>query len=428
MSEPVVITGAAAICGLGREPDAVWGAILEGRSAVRQIRRWDASGWAHGCAAEIDDAQLAGLLADRKLLKRLRRPHVLGIYAGTAAVRQAGWLADRDRRPAREAAEYNDRSGIYVGGGSNAYQDQHDFLPLLARSEGDLVRFGAELEHTVAPMWLLQRLPNNALCHLGIQTGFSGPHACIINHGTSALLAVGEAVGALREGSVDRAVAVAHEAAVEPEAIQGMAAHGVLAPAVLRPFDAGRDGSLFGEGAAALALERRSTAAARGAAILGEVLGSGAACAGSTLVEVQPGGESIERAIEAALADAGCRAGDVGMIVASGDGTRASDAAEARAIRRVFGAAMPPVTAFKWAVGHLAAAAGLLEAVLALAALRAGVVPGIATLRQLARDCAPLAVSAAPQVPRGTVALLVSFGFAETIAALVLRAARDARD
>jgi 3-oxoacyl-[acyl-carrier-protein] synthase-1 len=425
MSDSIVITGAAVICGLGREPEAVWAAVREGRSAVRRIRGWDASAWRHGCAAEVDDAEVAALLADRKLVKRLRRPHVLGIYAGTAAVRQAGWLADRDRQPPPEVAAFNDRSGIYVGGGSNAYQDQYDFLPLLARSDGDLVRFGTELEHTVPPMWLLQRLPNNALCHLGIQTGFSGPHACIINHGTSALLAVGEAVGALREGSIDRAVAVAHEAAIEPQAIQGMAAHGVLAGSVLRPFDTGRDGSLFGEGAAALALERRPGALARDAAILGEVLGSGAACAGGTLFEMQPDGASIERAIEAALADAGCARDDVGMIVAYGDGTRASDASEARALRRVFGTAMPPVTAFKWAVGHLGAAAGLLETVLALSALRAGVVPGIATLRELDPECAPLAVSAAPQVPCDDLALVLSYGLAETTAALVVRAERD---
>jgi 3-oxoacyl-(acyl-carrier-protein) synthase len=189
----------------------------------------------------------------------------------------------------------------------------------------------------------------------------------------------------------------------------------------VRPFDARRDGSLFGEGAGALALERETTAAARGALILGEVLGSGSACAGEELFDIRPDGDGMARAIVAALTDADCAPGDVGLIVASGDGTRASDAAEAVAIRRVFGEAMPPVTAFKWAIGHLGAAAGLLEAVLALAALRAGEVPGIATLHALDPACAPLAVSSAPQEPRGDIALLLCRGFNETNAALVLR-------
>src|SRR5262249_20404891 len=163
--------------------------------------------------------------------------------------------------------------------------------------DGELPRFGAELTHTVPPMWLLQRLPNNALCHLGIQTGFTGPHACIVSHGTSAVLAVGEAVDALRDGRVDRAVALAHEAAIEPQAVQGMAAHAVVARDAVRPFDTRRDGGLFGEGAAALALERVTTAAARGAPILGEVLGSGMACAGDGLFDVRPDGDGLVRAI-----------------------------------------------------------------------------------------------------------------------------------
>ena len=114
------------------------------------------------------------------------------------------------------------------------------------------------------------------------------------------------------------------------------------------------------------------------------------------------------RAIEQALDDAELRPDDVGMIVAHGNGTPQSDASEAAALRQVFGAAMPPVTAFKWAFGHLIAAAGILDAVLALAALKQRVVPGIATLDQIAPDCAGLPLSAAPRVPRSDVALILA--------------------
>jgi 3-oxoacyl-[acyl-carrier-protein] synthase-1 len=110
------------------------------------------------------------------------------------------------------------------------------------------------------------------------------------------------------------------------------------------------------------------------------------------------------------------------MIDAHGNGTRASDASEAAAIRRMFGNAAPPVTAFKWSFGHLIAAAGILETVLALAALKRGEVPGIATLVTLAPECAGLPLSARPQAPRGDVALILCRGFASTNAALLVRA------
>ena len=115
------------------------------------------------------------------------------------------------------------------------------------------------------------------------------------------------------------------------------------------------------------------------------------------------------------------------MIVAHGNGTRASDASEAAAIRRIFGSGAPPVTAFKWVFGHLTAASGSMDAVLALLSLRHGVVPGIGTLRELDPACAPLPVSTAPQSPRSDVALVLSRGFAGMNAALLLRASTDGR-
>jgi 3-oxoacyl-(acyl-carrier-protein) synthase len=110
------------------------------------------------------------------------------------------------------------------------------------------------------------------------------------------------------------------------------------------------------------------------------------------------------------------------MVVAHGNGTRASDASEVAALRQVFGDALPPATSFKWATGHLLAAAGLLDAVLALAALRAGEVPGIATLQDRDPACAALPVARQAQAPRGDVALVLSRGFAGTNAALLVRA------
>jgi len=198
---------------------------------------------------------------------------------------------------------------------------------------------------------------------------------------------------------------------------------GLTSAGALRPFDAARDGSLFGEGAGALMLETEASAAERNAAVLGEVLGSGYASEGLGLLAVREDGDGLARAIRAALADAGLSPADVGMIVAHGNGTRASDASEAAAIRTVFGTAAPPITAFKWAIGHLISAAGIVELVLALSALRQRIVPGIRPLETIDPDCAGLPLSAQHQTPRSDVALILCRGFAATNAALLVRAA-----
>ena len=152
------------------------------------------------------------------------------------------------------------------------------------------------------------------------------------------------------------------------------------------------------------------------------MLGSGGGSDGLGLLPVRDDGDGLNRAIEGALESSGLAPRDVGMIVAHGNGTENSDVSEARALLRVFGRDMPPVTAFKWAFGHLLAAAGLLEAVVGLAALRAGTVPGIATLDTLDPDCVPLNASRVAREPRSKVALLLSRGFGGTNTACLLRA------
>jgi 3-oxoacyl-[acyl-carrier-protein] synthase-1 len=192
---------------------------------------------------------------------------------------------------------------------------------------------------------------------------------------------------------------------------------------MLRPFDRNRNGSVFGEGAGALAIETQEAAEARGASVIGEVLGGGYVSEGCGLLSISEDGDGVARAIEAALADAGIDAAGVGMIVAHGNGTAQSDASEALALRRVFGDACPPVTAFKWSIGHLIAAAGIIETTLALAALRARRVPGIATFEAADEACARIPVSRKDQTPRSDVALVLCRGFAATDAALIVRAA-----
>jgi 3-oxoacyl-[acyl-carrier-protein] synthase-1 len=417
-----VITGTGAICGAGRTPTEVLGAVLAGRSAIGPIGQWDASRWPVRSAAEVADFNASALLNDRKLFKLIRRTDVFGIYAAGQAIDAAGLARHRDALDAEAAARFSDATGLYVGSGGN-YESQYDYLPLLAAADGSLPAFGRDLAATVNPMWLLRSLPNNVLCHVGIRYGLKGSNACITNHSISGALAVMEAAEALRSGECERVVAVGHDAPIEPQTLLYYHGVGLLTEGALRPFDAGRSGSAMGEGAAALVLETEQSAAARGAAVLGEILGGGSASEGEGLLPIRDDGDGLARAIAIAIDGAGLRAGDVGMVVAHGNGTGAGDASEARALQAVFGAAPPPVTAFKWALGHLLAASGIVELVVALAALRERTVPGIATLQRVDPACAALPVSRSPQAPRSDVALILSRGFGGTNAALVVRAA-----
>ena len=422
----IVVTGTGAICAAGKTPGEILAAAIDGRSAIAPIIGWDASRWPTHTAGEIADLNANELVGDRKLIKLIRRTDVLGLYAAGQAIDDAGFVKYRETLDADAATAFSDRSGVYVGSGGGAYASQYDFFPLLSAANGNLATFGEDLSATVNPMWLLRTLPNNVLCHIGIRYRLRGSNTCITNHSVSGTLAIIEALAGLRAGEADRAVAVGHDAPIEPQSVLYYQRVGLLAQDTLRPFDAGRDGSLFGEGAGALVVETASAAASRGATVFGEILGGGSTSEAEGLLAIRDDGDGLARAIMLALDDADIGAADVGMIVAHGNGTRQSDASEALAIHRVFGATPPPVTAFKWAFGHLLAAAGIIEAVLALAALRERTVPGIATLRRLDPELARLPVSAAAQTPKSDIALVLSRGFGGTNAALLVRAAERA--
>ena len=418
----VLITGSGAICGAGRSPSDIFSAVTAGRSAIAPIEQWDPAHWPAQLAAEVRDYNAAALTGDRKLLKFIRRTDVFGLYAADRAIDSAGFGDYRATLDEAAASRFNDGCGVYVGSGGGAFLNQYDYFPLLTAAAGSLEAFGRELEATVNPMWLLRSLPNNVLGHVGIRQTLKGPNACITNHSVSGLLAIAEATDALRNGDCERAVAIGHDASIEPQMVLYYHAVGLLSEDALRPFDVAHNGSLLGEGAAALVLETDAAARARGAAVLGEVLGCGHGGDALGLLPIRGDGAGLARAIRDALADANLRPDDVGMVVAHGNGTPNSDVSEARALRTVFGPGIPPVTAFKWAFGHLLAASGMIEAVVAIEALRARIVPGIANLQRIDPQCAGLPVAAMPQAPRSDVALLLARGFGGTNAALLLRA------
>jgi 3-oxoacyl-[acyl-carrier-protein] synthase-1 len=421
-SPRIAITGLGAVCGAGRTVDSIWDAILNGRSAVASISQWDAGHWPVRVSAEIRNVDNRTLVEDRKLHKMISRTDMFGLYAANAAIQQSGLLAHREKLEAAAVARFNDRSGILVGSGGGNYSSNYDFFPLLTSSGGDMQKFGRELSDTVNPMWLLKNLPNNVLCHVGIRHNFKGTNACITNQCAGGVMAVAESAASLRAGEADRIIAIGHDAPFEPETVLNYHRLGLLSEEAVRPFDRERSGTVFGEGAAAVMLETAEDAKARGAVVLGEFLGSGCVSEATGILDLRPDGDGVSRVIELALSDAGVAPEQIGMIVAHGNGTRASDASEAAGIRRIFGENVPPVTGFKWAYGHLIAASGVVDLVFAVTALRQQIVPGIATLNSLDPELAPFPVSAAPQKPRGDIALVICRGFGGMNVALVVRA------
>jgi 3-oxoacyl-[acyl-carrier-protein] synthase-1 len=417
----IAITGAGAVCGAGLGVDAIWDAVVQGRSAIKEIGSWDATQWPARLAAEVTGVDNRALVEDRKLHKLVTRTDLFGLYAAGAAIQRSGIAAHRETLAADAVAQFNDRSGVFAGSGGGNYRSNYEYFPLLTVSGGDFEKFGRELGGNVNPMWLLKILPNNVVCHVGIRHNFKGTNACITNQCVGGAMAVAEAAAAIRAGEADRAVAVGHDTPLEPETVLHYERLSLMSPHALRPFDWDRSGTVFGEGAAAVILETMADANARRTSILGEFLGSGCATEAGGILDVRPDGDGLSRAIQVALADAGISPDAVGMIVAHGNGTRASDASEVQALRRVFGNNLPPVTGFKWAYGHLIAASGTLDLLMALSALRLGIVPGLPTLNSLDREFGAFPVSRAPQKPRSNIALVLCRGFgAMNVALLVL--------
>ncbi len=424
MSHPsnIAITGVGAVCGAGLSVDEIWNAVVNGKSAVGPIAQWDASRWPVNVSAEVRNVDNRVLVEDRKLHKMISRTDMFGLFAAHQAVQQSGLLAHRDTLDDAAKLGFNDRTGVFSGSGGGNYRSNYDFFPAMSAAGGSLQKFGGEFSQSVNPMWLLKNLPNNVLCHVGIRYNFKGTNACVTNQCVGGVLAFAEAAAAIRNDESDRACATSHDTPFEPETVSGYNKLGLLSQDTVRPFDRDRTGTVFGEGAASVVLERAEDAGKRSATIYGEFLGSGCVTEGTGILDLRPDGDGVSRAIEAALTDADLKPDAVGMIVAHGNGTRASDASEAAGIRRVFGDAIPPVTAFKWAVGHLIASSGALDCVLALRALKEKVVPGIATLKTVDPELGDFPVSSKPQQPRSNVALVICRGFGGMNVAMLLHA------
>jgi len=372
-------------------------------------------------AGEVFPFHPRELWSDRKLHKFISRSDLLGLNAAQQAIADSGLLACRDGLGRDEQILWNERTAVVVASGGENFRHQYDFFPLLTAAGGSMKTFGEELTSSVNPMWLLRSLPNNVLCYVGVTAGFKGPNANFTSHSASGSLAILEGARILGDGDADRVLVVGYDAPVEPQMVLHYAGLGLLSPEAIRPFDAARDGSILGEGAGALVLERKEEAARRGARVRGEFLGGAVTAEGEGLLNIREDGEGVARALTLGLAEADLAPDDISMVTAHGNGTVRSDLSEGRALLEVFGRNGPAVTAFKWSLGHLLAASGLLESVLTVMALEEGEVPGISTLENLDPALVGLPASQERRKLAGEIALLIGRGFGGVASTLAFR-------
>jgi len=278
----------------------------------------------------------------------------------------------------------------------------------------------------VSPFFVPMMMPNATAGVISMRFGFTGPAFCIATACAAGTNAIGEGARLIRDGGADVVVAGGTEFPLTQITVAAFARMGALSTRndeprlASRPFDAARDGFVMAEGAGFVVLESLERARGRGARVHGEVAGYGRNSDAYHITAPSPGGAGAASCMQMALDDAGIGPSDVVHINAHGTSTDLNDAAEAEAVRKVFGDAAPPVTSSKGVFGHMIAGAGAAEAIVALCSIRDGVVPPTANLEQLGDDIGLDVVAGSPREVGTGPALSNSFGFGGHNATLVL--------
>ncbi|MDP9466562.1 MAG: beta-ketoacyl-[acyl-carrier-protein] synthase family protein [Actinomycetota bacterium] len=398
---PVVITGLGALTPLGPDVAALEEGLLSGRSGARLLEEPEFADLPARIAATVD---LDGRL-ERVEARTLDRVQQVALVAAREAWADAG---APEVEPTRLAVVLG--SGI---GGALTLLTQNDVL----REKGP---------RRVSPHLIPMLMPNGPAATVGLEIGARAGVHTPVSACASGAEAIALALEMLRDGRADVIVAGGAEACVHPLPLAGFAQMRALSTrhddvaAASRPYDKGRDGFVLGEGAGVLVLETEEHAAARGACIHGRVAGAGLASDAHHVTAPDPAGTGAARSIELALRDAGVSPSDVGHVDAHATSTPLGDLAEARALNLALGSHRPPVTAPKSCTGHLLGAAGAVEAIAAVLALKSGVVPAIRNLEDQDDDADVDAVRTVNREHAHEVALSTSFGFGGHDVSLVL--------
>ena len=407
------ITGLGLVTPIGTGVDAFRAGLRAATSPVKRIDRFDPSPFRSRVAAQVDDFDPLAWMPP-KTARQLDRFSQFGMVAGQLA------LDDAELRPGQDGGADPDRIGIYLGsalGGIAFAEEQHE-------------RYLDKGIRQVAPTLALAVFGGAAPANLGIALDVRGPILSTANSCASGGVALGEALGDLREGRVDAAIAGGCEVPLSPLAFGAFdiiralgAGHNDDPGHAARPFDAERDGFVMGEGAALLVLEEAEAAERRGATPYAEILGYGATSDAHHMVQPRADGREAGRAAAIALDDAAVDPGEIDYVNAHASSTPIGDIAEARALTIALGerAATVPVSGTKALYGHPLGASGAIEAAICSLAIRDGWAPASVNLETSEPELAELLPGLLRTGRDGTYrrVLSTSFGFGGLNAALV---------
>lgn len=408
----VVISGRGIVSAIGCDVETVWRHLAEGRGGIAEIRGFDASANTVRHGAEVAPDALDH---QKGKLRRADRTVRFAVEAARQALGEAGWDVEPDARD----------TSLLTGGEAMACLWGCGCGPAGTLDESH-ARFGLKGPKGMRPSTVPNCMANSISASVSIHFGLGGSNQVMVSACTSSTNAIGQGFRLIRHGYAERVLVGGVDAFFDPFYYGVWNNLGVLSPIenpqrALRPFDRDRQGTLLGEGAAALVLESLDTARARGITPRAEILGYGESSDATHITSPDSAGQV--RAIERALADASVEPGDIAYINAHGTGTLANDVTESASIRQVFGDATDhiPVGATKSYFGHTLGASGALESVATLLALEHGTVPPNLNLDHPDPECRVHLVGGESLPLAGDVAAKNSFGFGGGNAVLVFR-------
>ncbi|HEY4531972.1 MAG TPA: beta-ketoacyl-ACP synthase II [Kurthia sp.] len=404
----VVITGIGAVTPLANDAHTTWEAIKKGESGIGLLTRIDAEKFPVSVAAEVKDFDIEQYVVKKEARKMDRFTHY-AIAASTMAVKDADLTIDESNA---------DRIGVWLGsgiGGMETFEQQYN----------NLITKGPR---RVSPFFVPMMIPDMAAGQVSIHLGAKGINTCTVTACATGTNSIGDAFKVIQRGDADAMITGGTEAPITELSVAGFCSNTALSlnqdpQTASRPFDKDRDGFVMGEGAGVVVLESLEFALARGAKIYGEVVGYGASGDAYHITAPAPGGEGAARAMNQAIQDAGIDPSQIDYINAHGTSTYYNDMLETEAIKKVLGdhAQQVAISSTKSMTGHMLGAAGGVEAIFSVLALKEGIVPPTMNLQNQAEECDLNYTPNAAVEKTMDYALSNSFGFGGHNATLVFK-------
>jgi 3-oxoacyl-[acyl-carrier-protein] synthase II len=408
LARRVVVTGLGLICGLGNTSPEVWSNIVAGKSGVTKITLFDAVNFACQIAAEVKNFDPLNFV-EKKEVKKMGRFIHFALAAADEAMKMSGLQV---------TPENAHRVGVHIGSGVGGFD-------IIEREHAALLSGGPR---KISPFFIPAAIVNLAAGHVSIRYGAKGPNEATATACTTSAHAIGDAYKIIQRCDADVMIAGGSEAAITPMGVGGFAAMRALSTRndepekASRPWDAGRDGFVIGEGAGIVILEDLEHARRRGAPILAEIIGYGMSADAYHITQPAEEGEGGYRVMTNAMNDAKIQPGDVDYVNAHGTSTPIGDVLETKAIKRAFGAdTKVAVSSTKSMTGHLLGGAGGLEAGITILALKDQVLPPTINMENPDPECDLDYVPNQARKARLNVALSNSFGFGGTNGSLIFR-------